>query len=68
MWSNYWGWTIFGVMYFLIDPVIGSIVLTLSHLAMQVMLALLHLDEKEGLFNGNLIYYIVVVHIFGWST
>ena len=34
MWSNQWGWTIFGSIYFLIDPVIGSIVLTLSHITM----------------------------------
>lgn len=68
MWSNMWGWTIFGSVYFIIDPVIGSVVLVFSHISMQIMIALQHLDEKEGLFNGNFFYYIVALHLVAWCT
>ena len=53
-WSNYWSWSLYGAIVFTIDPVIGCVVFLVSQCGIQLLLALIHLDEKDGLFNGNL--------------
>lgn len=68
MTTNYWSWTLYSAIFFVIDPVIGSLVFVVSQIGTQILLALMHLDEKEGLFNGKLFNYIVFLHIFGWVT
>ena len=68
IWSNYWQWTILCAIYFACDPVIGMLTYTSGVLAMQIILGLKFLDEKENLFNGKLYSIICGINIFAWIT
>ena len=68
MWSNYWGWSLTCAFYFVCDPVIGFLCYTYGLIAMQILLGLIHLDQKENLFSGQFQYIVIGSHIFAWST
>ena len=63
------GWSVLGVIYFMCDPIVGTITYAAGLLAYLFVTSVKELDSGEdAILKGSAYTIFLSIHVFGWLT